>query len=876
MKQCKVWLVDMGCHKYGTIDQLLSLPRRLAEVPYQAVEVYICCLKPMDDDREWTDKVNIYVHDLVEGKELVGRIMLSAGLTLWLMPLVHQVLVKEVGVTSDISLRYELLQNNFAVKNPDHMKMLYELYRGKTEIPETLMSQYFDYCLEIELTQEMLPTDQEDFVKVEIAAVTNPSLLYLHREGAIDKLEKLELEIESAVKEFEGAADKGEKVDSSMTFERGSVCLALSSDSRWYRAKLVSDCADGQWEVFFLDYGDCEHLPQTKLRGLPRCLGELPCQAIECELAYVAPIDEEWSPKTVDILCDMAYFADREKKLLYAKVVDSKESSYSMGMKLVVDLYETQREEIRFSHELVKRHMAEPVPVKDTMDPLLKPIIGKPALKTQKFFNPLDKVKFLSANIYWTKDPTEAIPQAEELEKLLSFRIRGWDAALHQREVIPSVVSLIGYIANVKAHGLMLSCLAKCCVDSSRLCDVAIEYGLLERLSYCLEQKSEADLQNQAAEAISQLVSSDSFRNKCLETDTLLLTVEQVLNSHTPETPLHFEVVKCLCSAASRLIHASRESLPCVSSMDTVLEALTKATEDRDREPWLELLAAMATKDSTHTYLMRLANINMVLELLGTCSCTKCIYYCLMVCLSLVEASRKYKTVLLENKLLITLNRLLDTGLSSPASEVCEELKSAMTLHMPAPEVLSGIPAQNNNSVDKVRPPEVLWSQNCFRVVLKVKVRDAQPENFHLASKRIACRVQSDNTLYELDWELYDSIIPDLSKIDVQPTKTVISLKKLNKGQWKRLCREKQKVFSLKPDMDNLYNSDSDEEVEDDENLSKLTEKKKVIWRDGSGHHVNMVPRFESSDESTSDDPALYSDSDQDDPKINTEALFKQ
>ena len=57
--------------------------------------------------------------------------------------------------------------------------------------------------------------------------------------------------------------------------------------------------------------------------------------------------------------------------------------------------------------------------------------------------------------------------------------------------------------------------------------------------------------------------------------------------------------------------------------------------------------------------------------------------------------------------------------------------------------------------------------------------------------------MQSENTLYELDWELYDTILPDLSKIDVQPATTVISLKKLNKGQWKRLCKEKQKVSIL-------------------------------------------------------------------------------
>ena len=40
---------------------------------------------------------------------------------------------------------------------------------------------------EIELTQEMLSTDQDDFVKVNIAAVISPALLYLHREGAADK-----------------------------------------------------------------------------------------------------------------------------------------------------------------------------------------------------------------------------------------------------------------------------------------------------------------------------------------------------------------------------------------------------------------------------------------------------------------------------------------------------------------------------------------------------------------------------------------------------------------------------------------------------------------------------------------------------------------
>ena len=47
------------------------------------------------------------------------------------------------------------------------------------------------------------------------------------------RLEKLELDIENAVKELDDAADRGEKVDSGMTLELGSVCLALSSDARF-------------------------------------------------------------------------------------------------------------------------------------------------------------------------------------------------------------------------------------------------------------------------------------------------------------------------------------------------------------------------------------------------------------------------------------------------------------------------------------------------------------------------------------------------------------------------------------------------------------------------------------------------------------------
>lgn len=51
----------------------------------------------------------------------------------------------------------------------------------------------------------------------------------------------------------------------------------------------MTSVTDGEWQVFFLDYGDTEKLSKDVTVPLPRELAELPCQAIECQLAYIQP-----------------------------------------------------------------------------------------------------------------------------------------------------------------------------------------------------------------------------------------------------------------------------------------------------------------------------------------------------------------------------------------------------------------------------------------------------------------------------------------------------------------------------------------------------------------------------------------------------------
>ncbi len=78
--------------------------------------------------------------------------------------------------------------------------------------------------------------------------------------------------------------------------------------------------SDDLYDIFFCDFGDNDNLPASLLRPLPDKYTGLPCQAIECKLAFVTPKGENWESDSGDALWDMTHFLTGEKKLLVAKV----------------------------------------------------------------------------------------------------------------------------------------------------------------------------------------------------------------------------------------------------------------------------------------------------------------------------------------------------------------------------------------------------------------------------------------------------------------------------------------------------------------------------------------------------------------------------
>ncbi|XP_001635744.2 staphylococcal nuclease domain-containing protein 1 [Nematostella vectensis] len=73
----------------------------------------------------------------------------------------------------------------------------------------------------------------------------------------------------------------------SFTARKGEMCAARFVDNSWYRAKIESVKSPSEVSVFYVDYGNREVLPVTRLCPLPSAFIAFPNQAKEFTLAFV-------------------------------------------------------------------------------------------------------------------------------------------------------------------------------------------------------------------------------------------------------------------------------------------------------------------------------------------------------------------------------------------------------------------------------------------------------------------------------------------------------------------------------------------------------------------------------------------------------------
>ncbi|CAG2211318.1 unnamed protein product [Mytilus edulis] len=166
-----------------------------------------------------------------------------------------------------------------------------------------------------------------------------------------------------------------------------------------------------------------------------------------------------------------------------------------------------------------------------------------------------------------------------------------------------------------------------------------------------------------------------------------------------------------------------------------------------------------------------------------------CILYGVKLCDNYCHDNRKNKTVLLEYGVAVILTRILNSvHISEDTRKHCQTLYHALVVKIPQSTSITNRPTG------------------------------------HIESPKQGTKV--DGKLYSFFYDLYDEVNPFKCKYEIRGSEVGISLRKVEKGQWPRLTREKIKPSNLSVDFERFVDSSSDSEVDDEERPFMLTKSK--------------------------------------------------
>ncbi|XP_033755165.1 putative ATP-dependent RNA helicase TDRD12 isoform X2 [Pecten maximus] len=822
--KAEVKFVDDGRKSFVSLNKMYNLPPHLRDAPYQALEVFICRVQPVDLDENWTSKASMFVYDLLEQKTMDGRIVLRIGNTLWLDPLVERIYLNDLhAYCTNLYVRSELLKNGFAVDNPNHLQLLYDLCKGQIEVPK--LNQHSDRS-EKKTEVDILPESKE-FHDVHLSAIMSPTLMYLQRSESSKLLEKMNDEINERMKNVEPTVMK------LTSLKTGSVCLAkFGEDNMWYRVRILKELDDNMVKVLHVDFGDQEEVSRDNLQKIPQEFLELPFQAIEAGLSHIVPREERWEKSAEDLIWDLAHYVTSEMKVLTAKVVTKQQAMYSGIHKYFVELYDTSTYfDVNLALELVWSGYATP-----TEDSTYHDLFSPPQDK-QFFTIPILKLLDLCSQIYWGKGDCKAVTASKEILKMVTSCAKSKPLNLVAYGGLKAIIKLIGRVGFEDIHRCLLDSLVTAASKHDRICEEIVEQDGGVGLVNSLEQTNRHWLQEQVLIAMEKFLDISIRFLPCFEEGRVVRTLCELLDS-TEES----KVQMATCRTLRKMCRLS-EAVLLMTFDNKICSRLINCFEDGEKEvdpdvamAAMELLDTLVEKnEKNEDSLTKPKLVKCVVNTLRQTEEEKFMLCGLRYCNYYGKLNRRNKTVLLQLELVPILDRLLSLPhLNSVIHDMCLEQKTSLVVNVQSSQTIKNTPISqskaSNDHIDSILP-QVLWSENIFTVRLSIKVVgvNLKSDPVQITENSVTFRALVDGKVYSVEYILYDSILPARSQVKISSGEVTIVLRKNQKGRWPRLIKLKAKPANLLYDFDRYEDSSSAEDEDCDEDGAGPTRKSKKI-----------------------------------------------
>jgi len=184
--------------------------------------------------------------------------------------------------------------------------------------------------------QDAIPDEQKQVVELELTEIADGSHFYAHVAGD-NTVAALQEQIAASCR---ANGDQGYDAKVGQT-----CCARFSVDDEWYRAKVTARSAT-EYTVFFLDYGNTDVVPKSRLKPLDASLSPqmLSPQAVECRLAYLVanpPDDGAEGEDAAHALSEAAWgkrmrarIEDRDAGVLLVTLLDESKGSVNEDMVL--------------------------------------------------------------------------------------------------------------------------------------------------------------------------------------------------------------------------------------------------------------------------------------------------------------------------------------------------------------------------------------------------------------------------------------------------------------------------------------------------------------------------------------------------------------